>query len=549
MKLLEALATGVEGASQGTATIYKRGTTTPATLYTAIDGSGATTPASTIALDVNGGAVWYVNEPVDVTVYNSANTAIRSFTSVESGADVEIMSQSFTGTDYNTGATGTSKPIFLTTLLDKWKTSAGTTDWNVLVNNVSTTLQVALGSVSGIFYNVKSSSYGAVGDGSTNDTSAIQAAITDADVHGGGVVYFPFGTYRITSHLSVPSDVQLLGGGPNVSVITIDHATDDALRFTLSGSDAVIVRGLRVQAAQANSGTLLVNNSGASLAVLDCSIGNSNVNGKCISNDSNSSQLVVMNCLITHAGSASYGIFTDGFTGKVRVIGCKIVSPSALNADMVHVNGAALICVGNLFDCSGTSSGTGRCVIAATSGGYTIAGNQFIAPTGGAIQPIVASGTAGGCFVGLNARAQSAFWSVQPAAQVAASNATHEGSEEYDRNGRRYATSDNSASIFINGTIYGVGEVRRTSNAAFTLDAGTPSGVGQWLTIVINNDQGGASGAVTMSAVFKGLASGFTVGANNVQALVFRSYENMAAGGGSSTKYWGFVNSTGNVTP
>lgn len=549
MKLLEALATGVEGAAQGTATIYKRGTTTPATLYTAIDGSGATTPSSTVSLDVNGGAVWYVNEPVDVTIYNSTNTVIRSFTSVESGADVEIMSQSFTGADYNTGATGTSKPIFLTTLLDKWKTSAGTIDWNVLVSGASTTLQVALGSVSGIFYNVKSSSYGAVGDGATNDTSAVQAAITDADVHGGGIVFFPQGTYRITSHLSVPSDVQLLGGGPNVSTITLDHATDDAIRFTTSGADAVIVRGLKIQVAQSNSGTLLVNNSGASLAVMDCSIGNSNTAGKCISNDNNSSQLVVMNCLVTHAGSASYGVFTDGFTGKVRLIGNKFVSPSALNGDMVHVNGAALVCVGNIFDCSGTNSGTGRCVLAAASGGYTIAGNQFVAPTGGAIQPIVASGTTGGCFVGLNARKQSSFWSVQPAAQVGASNATHESSEEYDRSGRRYATTDNSASIFLNGTIYGVAEVRRTNNTAFTLDAGTPSGPGQWLTIVINNDQVGASGAVTLSSVFKGLASGFTVGANSVQALVFRSYENMSAGGGSATQYWGFVNSTGNVTP
>jgi autotransporter-associated beta strand protein len=53
--------------------------------------------------------------------------------------------------------------------------------------------------------------YGATGDGLSDDTAAIQAAINAANV-GGGVVWFPSGTYRITAPLVLYSPkVSLLG--------------------------------------------------------------------------------------------------------------------------------------------------------------------------------------------------------------------------------------------------------------------------------------------------------------------------------------------------
>ena len=52
----------------------------------------------------------------------------------------------------------------------------------------------------GIF-NVKD--YGAAGDGSSNDTLAIQSAIDAAQDASGGVVYFPAGTYSVTSQLTI----------------------------------------------------------------------------------------------------------------------------------------------------------------------------------------------------------------------------------------------------------------------------------------------------------------------------------------------------------
>jgi hypothetical protein len=53
--------------------------------------------------------------------------------------------------------------------------------------------------------------YGAAGNGITDDRPALQAAIDDIANNGGGVLYFPSGTYRIGSGLQLRSGVVLLG--------------------------------------------------------------------------------------------------------------------------------------------------------------------------------------------------------------------------------------------------------------------------------------------------------------------------------------------------
>lgn len=65
------------------------------------------------------------------------------------------------------------------------------------------------------WFDVTEPQYGAVGDGATNDSVAIQAAIAACGSAGGGVVYLPRGTYRIQAPLQiVESGVQLVGDGP-----------------------------------------------------------------------------------------------------------------------------------------------------------------------------------------------------------------------------------------------------------------------------------------------------------------------------------------------
>lgn len=88
----------------------------------------------------------------------------------------------------------------------------------------------------GVVYNVKA--FGAVGDGSTNDAVAIQAAINSAaaSVVGGaafgGTVYIPKGVYMVGAQLSLLGGVQL----------RCDNAANTVIRATSSFNAASLIR-------------------------------------------------------------------------------------------------------------------------------------------------------------------------------------------------------------------------------------------------------------------------------------------------------------------
>jgi hypothetical protein len=56
-----------------------------------------------------------------------------------------------------------------------------------------------------LVFDVKAAPYHATGDGTTDDSAAVIAAIQSAYDAGGGVVYFPPGVYRIDSQLAIPN--------------------------------------------------------------------------------------------------------------------------------------------------------------------------------------------------------------------------------------------------------------------------------------------------------------------------------------------------------
>jgi hypothetical protein len=124
-------------------------------------------------------------------------------------------------------------------------------NWDILDNitNTSTTYVYK-----GTFSDVVSKgpiadvrAFGAVGDGVADDTAAIQAAI-DSFSSGGGVVYFPKGTYLVTSTLTVSQNrMSLVGDGQWVSVIRFNPTTDDICIFFGKGGEGTTDAGIIVQ--------------------------------------------------------------------------------------------------------------------------------------------------------------------------------------------------------------------------------------------------------------------------------------------------------------
>jgi len=86
--------------------------------------------------------------------------------------------------------------------------------------------------------------FGAVGDGVADDTAAIQAAIDAVGAAGGGSVYVPVGTYKLTDTLTVTNDyVALVGDGSSASVLLGSDPTKWIVKFN-ANADHMLIDGL-----------------------------------------------------------------------------------------------------------------------------------------------------------------------------------------------------------------------------------------------------------------------------------------------------------------
>lgn len=106
--------------------------------------------------------------------------------------------------------------------------------------------------------------YGAVGDGVTDDTAAIRAAIAGAN---GRPILFPVGTYNISGQLSIPSGTTLLGHGRLSEIRQVTTAPFVMLHS--DGSSDITVRGLFLNGNRSNrqSGTTESVGDGTSKAI------------------------------------------------------------------------------------------------------------------------------------------------------------------------------------------------------------------------------------------------------------------------------------------
>lgn len=384
MQLLTPLISGFPDAPGGYARIYRRGTSTRATCYTDFNGTLTTTVHT---LDSNGRLARWVNEIVDVNVFNSAGNPLISFTFGEGAPAVEVRHSHWTGVDYDTGAGGLGKPLTLQALLDALYTSFGADDGKVLLSGAQVALQTAIGSLAlSSIYDVKTR-YGALGDGLQDDTARIQSAIAAAAAStNGGTVYLPPGDFRITSALDLSisggEKVALMGAGPALTFLAIDHGSNNWINVGNSGpvTGFQTIGGIRFRAIQANSGSNLSDAVGnwKRYRMFNCHFGETS--GSQVRMQT-SNDLVFEDCIFTMAGGANnnsiHAVNATG-SGPISVRNCRWVGFAGSHTPTNGIIFATCVALRDCrFNFSATTGGTGIVIDTRGKLGSSVKGSRF----------------------------------------------------------------------------------------------------------------------------------------------------------------------------
>lgn len=106
---------------------------------------------------------------------------------------------------------------------------------------VRVTAQSVIDAVASYSADVSVKSYGAVGDGVTDDTAAIQSAVNSENN-----VFFPAGTYLVSSPITLLSNRSLYGEGASSVILYTGTATSQGALYANSGSASTYVENLKI---------------------------------------------------------------------------------------------------------------------------------------------------------------------------------------------------------------------------------------------------------------------------------------------------------------
>lgn len=269
------------------------------------------------------------------------------------------------------GDVGVSNDATTATTLDEWitqaQTSTGGTDFKYLIASGQTERPIG-DTITELVISVKA--FGAVGDNNAIDTTAVQAALNFAKSEGGGVVYFPPGTYKIDQALTLSSasGVTIRGAGKLTSTVIQTAAANG---FTLTSCTDPAFEYLRVMhssTAAAASGIAAATCTNLRLTGVTVQGGDF---GTGLSTTGNGGGPVLIEGDSVIGGITTCASFTD--TATVSMVNSTVTS--AAGNGILYAGNTASCYVGNVF--FNTSAGTGV-TFTGTGTKFTIEGSPSL---------------------------------------------------------------------------------------------------------------------------------------------------------------------------
>lgn len=264
--------------------------------------------------------------------------------------------------------------------------------------------------------------YGAKGDGTTDDTNAIKAAV--AAVAGGGAVYFPPGNYLVSGKVAIPSNVALFAqrgtawmvsapaaswGASGIDTLFYNSAVNSS-NWTLTGTNInITVKGLGFTFPQGASNygggfAHILNFWGVTnLTIQDCiSDGAANfvaIQGCTASKCDGNVITNVSNAGIDHwQGTTDASCTNNSITTlPAASAGCAAIQFTGINTDQTAATTTGFICTDNFIHIQHTN-GQGIILNGHNSGGaddkILVANNKIVVDTGVASWGVLVTGLA-----------------------------------------------------------------------------------------------------------------------------------------------------------
>lgn len=359
--LVEWLAAGVKttagvALASGKVRFNQPGTGTTQPVYS--DAACTSAITQPLTLSAGGTGIVYTNAGIRMIVKDATDTTtlFDVTENVQRDDNVFVTSPSFFN---NTEST-------LATILDFWTLSGGggtNSPWSYKQSGSASERNLKSWFAE-VHISVKD--FGAVGDGVNNDTTAVQNAINAAGSAGGGIVYFPPGTYAINAALTMGSSgVSLVGAGHFTTIIKssggalnaitatscngfrivdlqIAHATTStaaAIQLAscgVAGTGSVLLDNLLISGYR--TGLNLTGTTGA-LFVRGCNISTPNTNAaeRAIEFNSSGSHFFVTNNFLSAGAAGGFGIEFVGSSSTHYILGNSIVG----NAAAIRIEGGS----------------------------------------------------------------------------------------------------------------------------------------------------------------------------------------------------------------